>query len=99
MACELRISDVPFRPDDAVVSEDRDKSFHDYQQPLGEALFYVKALPRRYSAGVPEPGPSRSADHGVGDHPVRFTREWRAVAVILNDPREFFLLHKKIFPV
>ena len=30
--------------DDAVVSEDRDKSFHDYQQPLSEAMFYVKAL-------------------------------------------------------
>jgi ParB-like chromosome segregation protein Spo0J len=30
--------------DDAVISEDRDKTFHDYQQPLSEALFYVKAL-------------------------------------------------------
>jgi DNA modification methylase len=30
--------------DDAVISEDRDKTYHDYQQPLSEAMFYVKAL-------------------------------------------------------
>ena len=37
-----------FRPtqvfDDAVISEDREKKFHDYQQPLGEAIFFIKAL-------------------------------------------------------
>jgi hypothetical protein len=30
--------------DDAVISDDRDKTHHDYQQPLSEALFYIKAL-------------------------------------------------------
>lgn len=32
--------------DDAVVSEDRDKTYHDYQQPLSEALFFIKVLTR-----------------------------------------------------
>jgi hypothetical protein len=30
--------------DDAVTSTDRDKTYHDYQQPVSEALFYLKAL-------------------------------------------------------
>jgi ParB-like chromosome segregation protein Spo0J len=30
--------------DDSVISTDRDKTYHDYQQPLSEALFYIKAL-------------------------------------------------------
>ncbi len=30
--------------DDAIVSSDREKSHHDHQQPLSEALFYIKAL-------------------------------------------------------
>jgi DNA modification methylase len=30
--------------DDAIVSADYDKTYHDHQQPLGEALFYIKAL-------------------------------------------------------
>jgi site-specific DNA-methyltransferase (adenine-specific) len=30
--------------DDALVSTDRDKTYHDFQQPLSEALFYLKAL-------------------------------------------------------
>jgi hypothetical protein len=30
--------------DDAIISHDRDKSFHDFQQPLSEAIFYVGAL-------------------------------------------------------
>ena len=37
-----------FRPtqvfDDAVISEDREKAFHDYQQPVSEAIFFIKAL-------------------------------------------------------
>jgi predicted RNA methylase len=30
--------------DDAVVSADRDKTYHAHQQPLSEAMFYIKAL-------------------------------------------------------
>ena len=32
--------------DDAVITEDREKTYHDYQQPLSEALFFIKALTR-----------------------------------------------------
>ena len=32
--------------DDAVISEDRDKTYHDYQQPLSEAIFYINVLTR-----------------------------------------------------
>jgi hypothetical protein len=32
--------------DDAVISTDRDRTYHDYQQPLGAALFYVGELTR-----------------------------------------------------
>jgi site-specific DNA-methyltransferase (adenine-specific) len=32
--------------DDAIVSTDYDKTHHDHQQPLGEALFFIKALTR-----------------------------------------------------
>lgn len=32
--------------DDAIVSSDKEKSHHDHQQPLSEALFYIKTLTR-----------------------------------------------------
>jgi ParB-like chromosome segregation protein Spo0J len=32
--------------DDAVISEDREKAFHDYQQPMSEAVFFIKSLTR-----------------------------------------------------
>ncbi len=32
--------------DDAILSTERDKSYHDHQQPLSEALFYIGALTR-----------------------------------------------------
>jgi site-specific DNA-methyltransferase (adenine-specific) len=32
--------------DDVILSTERDKSYHEHQQPLGEALFYIKALSR-----------------------------------------------------
>ena len=30
--------------DDAIISHDRDKTYHDYQQPVSEAMFYIGAL-------------------------------------------------------
>ena len=32
--------------DDAIITKDRDKRYHDYQQPLTEALLYVGTLTR-----------------------------------------------------
>jgi DNA modification methylase len=32
--------------DDAVISEDREKAYHDYQQPVSESVFFIKALTR-----------------------------------------------------
>ena len=46
----LMFSRGRYRPegvfDDALISSDREKSYYDYQQPLSEAVFYVKALTR-----------------------------------------------------